>query len=195
MYDSFFLSEALLRRDPLGGSVMERQPISSPPDFRIVLAAFVMDMLPRILVTVIATLVLGWIFRWLVSPPTIIVWLIIITVVTSFALARVCAALLIVAGVKLLGSSDPTNPEAMAVAASMASPRYSRFYLVRLGIALAIGIGLGLLMLLLDFLSSTTHRAPLTSFLTGVMTGVLYIYLSSGWELARHAVAASPRRG
>ncbi len=171
---------------------MEESPVT-PPDFRIVLAAFVMDMLPRILVSVITILVLGWIFRWVVSPSTMIVWLIIITLVTSFALARVCAALLIVEGVKILGS-DPTDPEAMAVAASMASPHYSRLYLARLGIALAIGIGLGLLMLLLDSLSSTAHRAPFTSFLNGIMTGVLFMFLSSGWELARSAVAASSRR-
>jgi hypothetical protein len=162
-------------------------------DIRIVLAAFLMDMLPRVLISVIAVLLLGWIFGRLVSPPTTVVWIIIVTGVASIALARVCAALLIVAAVTQLGS-DPTNAEAMAVAITMASPRMTRLYLVRLGVALALGVGIGLLMLLLDSFSSPSHRSPLTSFLTGLMTGVVYIYLSSGWELARMGAAVSARR-
>jgi hypothetical protein len=159
-----------------------------------VIAFFALDMLPRILVVVLAIMLLGFIYQRVVAPPTIAVWNVIVLAVVAVALARVCGALLIVTAASAVdgGPTSLTSEVSRNVAIALASPKLTRFYLARLGLYLALGAGLGLLFIVLDlFTSSRTNL--LEAFITGPMTGVLYGYFATGWELARATVAVSPR--
>lgn len=150
-------------------------------------------MLPRILVLVLATIILGFLYRHAIEPPTIIVWDVIVTLVVSVGLARVAGALLIVTAASMVdgGPSSLTSEVSRNLAISLASPKLTRFYMARLALYLGLGVALGVLFVVLDLLVSSRNDL-LESFITGPMTGVTYGYLATGWELARAVAAVSP---
>ncbi len=79
----------------------------------------------------------------------------------------------------------------MSLVVGLASPYLTRSYLARLGVYLALGAGLGLLNVTLE-LNDSSPGSLLRSFATGLMAGIIYGYLATGWELARRAVAVAP---
>jgi len=176
----------------VAGAAMVRELMQRSKRLRI--AFFALDMLPRILTVVLVTMILGFIYRRVVAPPTIAVWNLIVTVVVSIALARVCGDLLIVTAASMVDwePTSLTSEVSLRVAIGLASPNLTRFWLTRLGLYLALGVVFGLLFIVLDLIASSRTNL-LEAFSTGPMSSVVYGYLATGWELAGAVVAVSPR--
>ncbi len=160
-----------------------------------VITVFALDMVPRVLVVVVAVVILGNLYRAIVAPPTIGMWDLLVTLVVSVALARVTGALLIVTAASVVdgGPTSLTTQASRDVAIRLASPKLLRFYLARLALYLFLGVVLGLLLVVLDVFGASRPDA-FGSFITGPMVGVIYGYLATGWELARATVAVTPAR-